>query len=103
MAGVIMRMNDDPTAPRHRESRLQHWLAVHQIPSSRLESKLRERLQYRAPSRQQFLRWRRHGVDPRRKDMVRILWAAREVSRDANVKLEDLFDVDTGSDEIWEE
>jgi hypothetical protein len=84
-----------------RASRLQEWLVRNAIPSARLEAKLRERLQGRAPSRQQVLRWRRHGVDMRRKDMVRVLWAAREISNDHNLQLQDLFNVDPGSDEIW--
>ena len=86
-----------------RESRLQQWLTQKGVPSARLEAKLRERLRDRSPSRQQFIRWRRHGVDMRRKDMVRILWAAREVSNDREVRLADLFDVDPHSDEIWED
>jgi len=85
-----------------RESRLQQWLVRNGIPSARIEAKLRERLRDRAPSRQQFIRWRLHGVDLRRKDMVRILWAAREVSNDADVQLVDLFEVDPRSEEVWE-
>jgi len=84
-----------------KESRLQNWLTARGIPSARIESKLRERLKDRAPSRQQFLRWRRRGAGPRRRDMLRILWAAREVSRDESVNLENLFDLDPDSEEVW--
>ena len=80
---------------------LNRWLKRKGIPSARVESKLRERLLGRAPSRQQFFRWRTGRVDPQRKDMVRIHWAVREVSNDPTVKLEELFDLDPANDDIW--
>ena len=95
-------MNDQGRESR-RVSRLQEWLVRNAIPSARLEAKLRERLDGRAPSRQQVLRWRLHGVDMRRKDMVRVLWAARLLSNDRNLQLQDLFNVDPENDEIWQD
>lgn len=71
------------------------------IPAARIEAKLRERLAGRAPSRQQFMRWRRGRPDLQRKNMVRILWAVREVASDPDIRLEDLFDLDPASEEIW--
>jgi hypothetical protein len=77
------------------------WLRRNGIPSARVESKLKERLLGRAPSRQQFFRWRSGRVDVQRKDMVRILWAVREVSGNSDVRVDELFDLDPASDENW--
>ena len=86
-----------PTAPPrgpHAETLLQQYLDANGIASARVEAKLRERLHDRTPSRHQFSRWRLGRVDIRRKDMVRILWAVREVSANVGVRIEELFDVD---------
>jgi hypothetical protein len=79
---------------------LQQFLVTRGIPSARLEALLEERLKGRAPSRRQFLRWRRTG-NIRRKDMVRILWAAREAAHDPAVRIDDLFDVDPDNEANW--
>jgi hypothetical protein len=87
----------DETAP----TPLAGWLRRNGIPSARVEAKLRERLLGRAPSRQQFFRWRSGRVDVQRKDMVRILWAVREVSGNSEIRVEQLFDLDPASDDNW--
>ena len=46
-------------------------------------------------------RWRKDQVDIRRKQMVRILWAVRELANDENIKIEDLFDLDPANAENW--
>jgi hypothetical protein len=51
----------------HRDTLLQQFLDKHAIPSARVEGILRERLQGRSPSRQQFLRWRLGRAEIRRK------------------------------------
>lgn len=80
---------------------LASWLRRNGIASARVEAKLRERMQGRAPSRQQFYRWRSGRVDLQRKDMVRILWAVREASNRPGVRLEELFELDPANDAIW--
>jgi hypothetical protein len=77
------------------------WLRRNGIPSARVEAKLRERLLGRAPSRQQFFRWRSGRVDVQRKDMVRILWAAREVSGNSEIRVDELFNLDPANEENW--
>jgi hypothetical protein len=79
---------------------LQSFLRARGIPSARLEALLHERLAGRAPSRRQFLRWRR-TANIRRKDMVRILWAARQASQDPTLRIEELFDLDPDNDANW--
>jgi hypothetical protein len=89
-----------PRGP-HRETRLQACLDRLGIPSAQVEEKLRARLKNSWPSRQQMGRWRLGRADIRRRDMVRILWAVREVSRDPDVRIEDLFDLDPDNPENW--
>lgn len=79
---------------------LQGFLDMRGIPSARLEALLEKRLEGRAPSRRQFLRWRRTG-NIRRQDMVRILWAAREAAHDPTVQINDIFDLDPDNDANW--
>ena len=85
----------------HKDTMLQQFLDAHGIPSARVEGTLRERLQGRSPSRQQFLRWRLGRADIRRKDMVRILWAVRQASGNPTVHIEELFSLDPESPENW--
>ena len=85
----------------HVVTPLQQYLERHGIPAARIETKLRARLHGRAPSRQQFGRWRLGRVEPQRKDMVRILWAVREVSANPNIEIEELFDLNPENDENW--
>lgn len=87
----------------HRETLLQKWLDDHGVPAARVQAKLQERLQGRAPSRQQLARWRLGRVDIRRKIMVRILWAVREVSNNPTVRLEELFDLVPEHEETWQD
>lgn len=79
---------------------LQRFLVERGIPSARLEALLEERLKGRAPSRRQFLRWRR-TANIRRKDMVRILWAAREAAHDSTVRMDEIFDLDPDNEANW--
>lgn len=98
-------MNESRSGPSrrgpHKETLLQRYLETHGIPAARIESKLRERLHGRCPSRQQFGRWRLGRTDTRRKDMARILWAVREVAGNPAVGIEELFDLDPASADIW--
>ncbi len=87
----------------HRETPLQKWLDDHRVPAGRVEATLRERLHGRAPSRQQFGRWRLGRVDIRRKDMVRVLWAVRQITGDADLRIEELFDLDPEHDHNWDD
>jgi len=89
------------SSDQRRQTRLQEFLKQRGVPSARMEAKLRERLGTRAPSRRQVERWRLGRVDIRRKDMVRILWAVREVAQDQNISIEDLFDLDPQNPENW--
>lgn len=82
---------------------LQEWLNVRGVPSARVEKKLQEKLHGRAPSRRQFARWRHGRVDIRRKDMVRILWAIRELTDDQSISIEELFCLDPEDAEIWKD
>lgn len=79
---------------------LERFLNERGIPSARLEALLYARMEGRAPSRRQFLRWR-STANIRRKDMVRILWAAREAAHDPTVRIDELFDLDPDNDENW--
>jgi hypothetical protein len=92
-----------PIPPRgpHRSTKLQRWLDDNGVPSAHVEAKLAERLHGRAPSRRQFLRWRLGRVEPKRDDMVRILWAAREVAHNPHLEIHALFDFDPDAEEIW--
>lgn len=95
-----------PTVPPrgpHTETLLQRYLDANGIASARVEAKLRERLRGRTPSRQQFGRWRLGRVDIRRKEMVRILWAVREVTYDPGIRIEELFCLDPADAEIWKD
>ena len=102
-AGADCVKTSEPDRRRgpHRETPLQRCLDQRAIPSARLEAKLHERLRERSPSRQQLLRWRLGRVDIRRKDMVRILWAVRELSDDPSIRAEELFDLDPENQENW--
>jgi hypothetical protein len=95
-------VNRDPgQVRRNDETRLQQYLVRNGIPSARVEAKLRERLEGRAPSRKQMARWRQRKAEIRRKDMVRLLWAVRAVSHNPDLRIEELFELDPESDEIW--
>jgi hypothetical protein len=83
-----------------RRTLLQRFLGQKGIPSARLEAKLRERLHGRTPSRQQLYRWR-STENIRRKDMVRILWAARELANDPDVQMAEIFDLDPENESNW--
>jgi hypothetical protein len=46
-------------------------------------------------------RWRLGRTDVHRKDMVRILWAVREVTGDQGVQIDDLFDLNPDNPANW--
>lgn len=71
------------------------------IRPARLEAKLREKLRHRSPDRKQLARWRLGKNEPRRKEMVRLLWAVREVTGDHNIQIYDLFDFDVHNPDNW--
>lgn len=85
----------------HRETPLQKTMDALGIPSARLEAKVRARLQRPNPDRRQYSRWRLGRSEPGRKDMLRILWALRELSGQANLRIDDLFDFDPENPENW--
>ena len=87
----------------HRETLLQRKLEALGIPSARLEERIRGKLKRRNPDRYQFSRWRLGRSEPNRKDMVRILWGKREVSGDPQMRVEEIFDLDTDNPENWED
>lgn len=94
--------------PRQRrgpysETPLQRFLDARGIPSARLEAKLQERLEYRAPDQKQVHRWRLGRAEPRRKHMVRLLWAMREVANDASIRMEDIIDLDPENPANWDD
>ena len=80
------------TAP-FRETLLQQYLDRNGIPSARVESEARI-------SRQQMTRWRLGRSDIRRKHMVRILGAIRNITG-TEVRMEEIFDLDPGNPENW--
>jgi hypothetical protein len=87
----------------HLKTPLQAFLDRRGIPSARIEARLRDRLQGRAPGRRKMARIRLGRVDPRRKEMIQILWAVREAAEDADVRLQDLFNIDPSDPENWQD
>jgi hypothetical protein len=85
----------------HVVTLLQQWIDRMGIPSARLEATLKMKLKRKAPSRTQFGRWRLGRAEPRRKDIVRIVWAAQQVSGDPTIQAQDLFDFNTTHEDIW--
>lgn len=84
----------------HVVTPLQMWIDRTGIPSARLEELLRDRLP-NAPSRTQFGRWRLGRAEPRRLDIVHILWAAQEASGDPNIRADELFDFNPANRDNW--
>ena len=85
----------------HVETLLQRFLDASGVPSARVEAKLRERLQERAPGRRKMARFRLGRTDPRRKEMVQILWAVREAANDPAIELHQLFNLDPEDSRNW--
>jgi hypothetical protein len=81
---------------------LQQLLDVRGIISARLEEKLRERLGEKAPDQRQVSRWRLGQTEPRRKSMVHLLWAVREVAVDPSIQMADIIDLDPNNPANWE-
>lgn len=82
---------------------LQRLLKDRQISSAQIEAKLRERLGDRAPDPKVVLRWRLGRSEPRRKNMVRLLWAVREAADDPTIRIEDIVDLDPNNPANWED
>lgn len=70
-------------------TRLQSWLDTNGFTSAQLERKV--------PMSRQSMTKVRAGRDVRRKTMIRILRAARDLKNDPMVKMDDLFDLDPDS------
>jgi hypothetical protein len=87
----------------HVETPLQRFLDQREIPSARVEAKLRERLEGKSPGIRKMARIRLGRTDPRRKDMVQILWAVRQITEDVHVRLEDLFNLDPEDQGNWQD
>jgi len=81
---------------------LQSLLKRRHIPFARLDEKLRERMGDDAPDPKVVLRWRLGQSEPRRKNMVRVLWAVRELTNDPTIRIEDIFDFDPANPANWE-
>lgn len=83
---------------------LQRLLDARGIPSARVEATLEERLEslnYPAPDRKQWGRWRSGKNTPRRKQMVWILWAVRVAAEDPTIRIDQLFDFDPDNPMNW--
>ncbi|HYH10602.1 MAG TPA: hypothetical protein VEK11_26390 [Thermoanaerobaculia bacterium] len=88
----------------HRVTLLQSFLDRRGIVAAHVEARLAERLEaegLRPPSRNRWIRWRLGRTDMGRKDMVRVLWAVREVAHDPTIGIEDLYDFDPATPDIW--
>lgn len=83
------------------ETPLQRFLEARGIPGARLEAKLRERMGDNAPDPKQVQRWRLGRSEPRRKNMVRLLWAVREAARDPDIRMEDIVDLNPDNPANW--
>lgn len=90
-----------PQRGPHLVTPLQQFLDRNRLPVARVEAILRERLDGRAPSRIQFMRWRLGRVDPQRTDMVRILWAVRHAVGNPSIRMDELFDLDPAHSANW--
>lgn len=83
------------------ETPLQQFLAARGIPGARLEAKLRERMGDKAPDPKQVHRWRLGRSEPRRRNMVRLLWAVREAANDPSIRMEDIVDLNPENPANW--
>lgn len=88
-------------SPPRRATPLQKLLAERGITSVRVEAKLQERLGGRAPDRRQMRRWRLGENEPRRKQMVWVLWAVRELAGDPSLQIDQLFDFEPANPDNW--
>ena len=94
-----------PVISQHHDAvtPLQQLLLTRGIPFARLEQKLRERMGERAPDAHVIRRWRLGRSNPRRKHMVRLLWAVREITNDPTIRMEDIVDLDPDNPANWED
>jgi hypothetical protein len=86
---------------RHR-TLLQQLLDARGIPYARIDAELQKRMGNRAPDAKLTMRWRLGDAEPRRKNMVRLLWAVREAAGDATIRMEDIIDLDPDNPANWE-
>jgi hypothetical protein len=85
------------------ETPLERLLVARNISPARLEEKLRERMNERAPDERQIRRWRLGRSEPRRKSIVRLLWAVREVANDTTIGVEDIIDFHPDNPANWKD
>jgi hypothetical protein len=87
---------------RRRRTKLRLLLQANGLRPVDLERALRERMGYeRAPDQRQISRWCGGDTEPRRKSLVRILWAVRELTRNPEISVEDIIDLDPENPENW--
>lgn len=82
---------------------LQRLLKEREIPFARLDEKLQERMGDEAPNPNMVRRWRLGRAEPRRKNLVRLLWATREITNDPTIRIEDIADFDPENPANWED
>jgi hypothetical protein len=75
-------------------------LKLRKITSARLEREIKRRAGS-WPNRIQMYRIRRTPHNTRLKDMVRILWALREIENNPDLRIDEIFDFDTENPLIW--
>ena len=79
-------------------------LETHGIRPVDLERKLRERLgDDLAPDQRQISRWCRGNTEPRRKWLVRILWAVRALAKTPDIYVDDILDLDPDNPANWQD
>ena len=87
---------------RRRGTKLSSLLEANGLRPVDLERKLRERMgEERAPDQKQVYRWCGGTTEPRRKWLVRILWAVRELSKNPDLAAEDIVDLNPENPENW--
>lgn len=85
-----------------RKTKLKRLLEERDIRPVDVERKLRERIgEEHRPDQRQISRWCSGETEPRRKWLVRILWAVRELAGDPAIRIEDVFDLDPDNPANW--
>jgi len=78
------------------------FLDARGIAYARIDAELQKRMGDRAPDTKLTMRWRLGNAEPRRKNMVRLLWAVREAANDPTIRIEDIIDLDPNNPANWE-
>jgi hypothetical protein len=87
---------------RRRKTKLGLLLQEYGLRPIDLERKLRQRLgEEHAPDQKQVWRWCQGVTEPRRKWLVRILWAVRELANKPDIPVDRIIDLETGNPENW--